>query len=133
MNSTYPILEHDYASESKLEPSRLIQPRDVPEHCVISFFREVNEKVIVEKQAKGAVPNRWEYGEHPLYEIEHRGRRLLRCTQNALNRVSSLLQPFSNFLSPETWRPLKSSPTESVDPAGTVPDLCPVCRPTILS
>lgn len=72
----YPILEHDFTSEAKIEPSRIIEPRDVPEHCVISFFREVNEKVVVEKQAKVAVPNRWEDGEHPIYEIEHRDRRL---------------------------------------------------------
>ncbi len=72
----YPILEHDFTSEAKIEPSRIIEPRDVPEHCVISFFREVNEKVVVEKQAKVAVPNRWEDGEHPIYEIEHRGGRL---------------------------------------------------------
>jgi len=76
MTVTYPILEHDYNTESKLEPSRIIQPRDVPEHCVISFFREVNEKVVREKQAKVAVANRWEDGEHPIYEIEQRGRRL---------------------------------------------------------
>lgn len=76
MNTSYPILEHDFTSEGKIEPSRIIEPRDVPEHCVISFFREVNEKVVVEKQAKVAAPNRWEDGEHPLYEIEHRGRRL---------------------------------------------------------
>ncbi len=76
MIPSYPILEHDYALEAKIEPSRIIKPRDVPEHCVISFFRDVNEKVIVEKQAKVAVPNRWEDGEHPIYEIEHRGRRL---------------------------------------------------------
>lgn len=72
----YPILEHDFQSDAKIEPSRTIKPRDVPEHCVISFFREVNEKVVLEKQAKVAVPNRWEDGEHPVYEIEHRGRRL---------------------------------------------------------
>lgn len=72
----YPILEHDFTSEAKIEPSRVIKPRNVPEHCVISFFREVNEKVVVEKQAKVAVSNRWEDGEHPIYEIEHRGRRL---------------------------------------------------------
>lgn len=71
-----PILEHDFQSDAKIEPSRTIKPRDVPEHCVISFFREVNEKVVLEKQAKVAVPNRWEDGEHPVYEIEHRGRRL---------------------------------------------------------
>ena len=72
----YPILEHDFTSEAKIEPSRVIKPRNVPEHCVISFFREVNEKVVVEKQAKVAVSNRWEDGEHPIYEIEHCGRRL---------------------------------------------------------
>lgn len=72
----YPILEHDFASEAKIEPSRVIKPRDVPEHCVISFFREVNEKVIVEKQAKVTVPNRWEDGEHPIYEIEHMDKKL---------------------------------------------------------
>ncbi|MCG2783939.1 MAG: nucleoside phosphorylase [Anaerolineae bacterium] len=76
MNSGYPILEHDFFSESKLEPSRLIKPCDVPEHCVISFFREVNEKVAAEKQARVAVANRWEDGEHPIYEIEHKGSRL---------------------------------------------------------
>lgn len=76
MNPSYPILEHDYASEAKIEPSRIIKPRDIPEHCVISFFRDVNEKVVMEKQAKVIVPNRWEDGEHPIYEIEHRGRRL---------------------------------------------------------
>lgn len=76
MHPRYPILEHGYTSEAKLEPSRIIKPHDVPEHCIISFFREVNEKVVTEKQAKVAVPNRWEDGPHPLYEIEHRGQRL---------------------------------------------------------
>ena len=76
MNPSYPILEHDTVSESKLEPSRLIKPRDVPEHCVISFFREVNENIVAEKQARVAVANRWEDGEYPIYEIEHRGNRL---------------------------------------------------------
>lgn len=76
MSTNFPILEHDFLSDSKLEPSRLIKPRDVPEHCVISFFQEVNEKIVTEKQAKVLVPNRWEDGEHPVYEIEHRSRRL---------------------------------------------------------
>lgn len=76
MNPGYPILEHDFLAEAKIEPSYIIKPRDVPEHCVISFFRDVNEKVISGKQATVVVPNRWEDGEHPIYEIEHRGRRL---------------------------------------------------------
>ncbi|MDO9087706.1 MAG: nucleoside phosphorylase [Anaerolineaceae bacterium] len=76
MMNRLPILEHEFLSESKLEPSKLIKPRDVPEHCVISFFREVNQKVALEMQAKIAVANRWEDGEHPIYEIERNGQRL---------------------------------------------------------
>jgi hypothetical protein len=53
-----PILDHDYESESKIEPSRVIKPRDVPEHCVISFFQEINRKVVEEKQAKVVLENR---------------------------------------------------------------------------
>jgi uridine phosphorylase len=76
MARTYPILEHDYLSEAKTEPARIIKSRDVPEFCVISFFREVIDQVAVEQQAKVAVSNRWEDGDHSLYEIEHFGKRL---------------------------------------------------------
>lgn len=76
MTERLPLFEHDYSSESKIEPSRIIKPRDVPEYCVISFFGEVNAKAVEEKGAKIAVANRWEDGPHPLYEIEHRGQRM---------------------------------------------------------
>jgi uridine phosphorylase len=76
MTNQFPILEHEFLSESKIEPSKIIKPRDVPEHCVISFFREVNQKVALEKQANIVVANRWEDGEHPIYEIERNGQRL---------------------------------------------------------
>jgi len=33
MGADYPILEFDPARQAMVEPSRLIQPRDVPEHC----------------------------------------------------------------------------------------------------
>lgn len=76
MSFPYPILEHDYDTEAKIEPSRIIRPRDVPAHCVISFFRDVIEKVADEQQAKSLMTNNWEDGPHPLYEIEHKGKRL---------------------------------------------------------
>ena len=76
MHPSYPILEHDYASEGKIEPSRIIKPRDVPEYCVITFFSDVIDEVVEQKQAKIAVANRWEDGPHPIYEIEHNGQRL---------------------------------------------------------
>ena len=76
MTLNYPILEHDFAAEAKIEPSRIIKPRDVPEHCIISFFRDVNDNVVSEQQARVVAVSRWEDGEHPIYEIEYRGRRL---------------------------------------------------------
>jgi uridine phosphorylase len=71
-----PILEFDPDSSALIEPSRLIQPRDVPEHCVICFFREVIEKVIQGHSAQVIVKNHWEDGPHPLYEIRYQDRRL---------------------------------------------------------
>lgn len=76
MNPSLPILEHEFASEAKIEPSRVIKPMDVPDVCVIVFFREVIEKVAAEKQAKIVVDARWEDGPHPIYEMEHNGRRV---------------------------------------------------------
>lgn len=72
----YPILEYDPAPEAIIEPSRAIRPQDVPEVCVICFFRDVLEKIVAERQARVIVQNRWEDGPHPVYEIEHRARRL---------------------------------------------------------
>jgi uridine phosphorylase len=73
----YPILEFDAAREAYIDPSRVIQPRDVPENCVICFFKEVIEKVALEHQAIRLIENRWEDGPHPLYEIEMSGKRLV--------------------------------------------------------
>jgi uridine phosphorylase len=73
---TYPILEFDPTREALIEPSRVISPRDVPEHCVICFFQEVIDKVVAEHDARVLAQNKWEDGPHPLYEIAYRGRRL---------------------------------------------------------
>jgi uridine phosphorylase len=75
-DAIYPILEYDPAHEAFIEPSRVIEPRDVPEHCVLCFFRDVLEKVIEERDARIVAHNRWEDGPHPLYEIEHAHQRL---------------------------------------------------------
>lgn len=72
----YPILEYDPSRQAHIEPDKLFKAQDVPEHCVICFFREVLDKVIAEHHARMLVANRWEDGPHPLYEIAHRGQRL---------------------------------------------------------
>ena len=72
----YPILEHDATRTALIEPAKVIQPRNMPEHCVICFFREVIDKVVAEHDAKIVAENHWEDGHHPVYEISHQGRRL---------------------------------------------------------
>ena len=73
---TYPILEFDPSSEAFIEPSMIIHAQDLPEHCVICFFREVIDKVITEHNAKVVVENKWEDGPHRIYEISYRNQRL---------------------------------------------------------
>ena len=70
MNESYPILEHEPTGQALTEPSVIYQPRDVPEHCVICFFKEVIDKVIAEHSARVVVENHWEDGPHNIYEIK---------------------------------------------------------------
>ena len=70
-----PILNRS-PPQKLIEPSKVIRPRDVPEHCVICFFKEVIEKVVDQHHVKMLVRNAWEDGPHLIYEIEHQGRRL---------------------------------------------------------
>lgn len=76
MSEQYPILESDIASKAVIEPSQQIDPRDVPEHCVICFFRKVLEKVVAEHGARIVAHNYWEDGRHDVYELEYAGQRL---------------------------------------------------------
>lgn len=71
-----PILEFDPSRDAMIEPAQVIKPRDIPEHCVISFFKEVIEKIVEEQNARVVVKNNWEDGFHPIYEIDHLGKRL---------------------------------------------------------
>lgn len=73
---SYPILEFDETREAFIEPSKIIHPRDVAEHCVITFFKDVVDKIISAHHPKVIARNRWEDGPHPLYEIEYQGQRL---------------------------------------------------------
>jgi len=76
MQNTYPILEFDSAPEAIIEPSKIIQPLDVPEHCVICFFQEVIARVVKECEARVIASHRWEDAAHPIYEIDVHGKRL---------------------------------------------------------
>jgi uridine phosphorylase len=72
----YPILDFDETRKAILEPSKLIEPMDVPTHCVICFFAEVIEKVVADHRADILDYSISEVGKHPLYEINYEGKRL---------------------------------------------------------
>lgn len=73
---TYPILEFDPSSAAFIDPSQVNRPHDMPEVCVICFFKDVIDKVVAGHAARLLVKNAWEDGPHPVYEIEHLGQRL---------------------------------------------------------
>ena len=72
----YPILEHDPAREALIEPTRITRPRDVPEHCVICFFKEVIDNIVGQHEARLLAKDIWEDGPHPVYEIVYQNQRL---------------------------------------------------------
>ncbi len=74
MNEFFPILEFDPSREAIIEPTKQIQSKDVPEHCVVCFFPEVIKNVAL--TGKKLHDFRSEIGKHPLYEIEIDGKRL---------------------------------------------------------
>lgn len=76
MDTTFPILEFDPSPEALLEPSKLMSPRDVPEHCVLCFFREVIDGLVAAGQAREITCLRSEMGSHPVYELAVQGQRL---------------------------------------------------------
>ncbi len=71
-----PILEYDPTPEAVIEPRRVIQPIDAPEHCVLCFFQDVIAQVCREHNARVIATQKSEMAEHPLYEISVDGRRL---------------------------------------------------------
>ena len=74
--SAFPILEYDDAREAILEPGRVIETMDVPEHCVICFFAEVIEWLKDKYDVNVLAYSKSEIGLHPLYEMEFQDQRL---------------------------------------------------------
>jgi uridine phosphorylase len=72
---TFPIIEHDPSPTAIIEPSRVYKRRDVPRHCVLCFFQDVIDE-LVRNGARLIHAERWETGNHPIYELDFNGRRL---------------------------------------------------------
>jgi len=72
----FPILEFDPTTEAIIEPYNVVKPIDAPEHCVITFFQEVLDKLHEEGRLKIIARHNWADAERPLYELEYQGKRL---------------------------------------------------------
>ena len=72
-----PLLERDSARAAIIEPSRVIKPIDIAEHCVLCFFQEVIREVAHGgAQARQIHNGESEAGDYPVYELDYGGRRL---------------------------------------------------------
>jgi uridine phosphorylase len=74
--SEFPILEFDPERQAMIEPTRVQQPVDVPEHCVVCFFHEVVGMLTEHHPSRVAHVIHSEMGERPVYELDWHGRPL---------------------------------------------------------
>jgi len=66
----FPILEFDPAREAVIEPGKVIKPIDIPERCVICFFKEVIDGVAERNKLQVITELKSECGVVPVYKME---------------------------------------------------------------
>src|ERR1700691_327574 len=74
--STFPMLEYDPSPTGIIEPRRVYKSIDMPKHCVLCFFQDVIDDLVLNGGAREIDHDMSEVGRHPVYEIEFDGRRL---------------------------------------------------------
>lgn len=74
---TIPLLEFDGGRVAIIEPSRVIEPIEISENCVLCFFQEVIRELVLEGARTRQVHiGESEAGDYPVYELDYGGRRL---------------------------------------------------------
>ena len=71
------ILEFDGTLPAVIEPSKIINKIDIPKYAVMCFFNEIIEKLKNEGKANLTRNLQTEMGNHPLYEIDYMGRKII--------------------------------------------------------
>lgn len=72
----FPILEFDPEKEAFIEPGRLIKSMDMPERCVICFFKEVVDELADRGKLHVVNELRSECGTIPIYEMKVEGEKI---------------------------------------------------------
>ncbi len=74
--SSFPILEYDPSHSAIIEPRRVYKSIDMPKHCVLCFFQDVIDDLVLNGGAREIDHAISEVGRHPIYELEIDGKRL---------------------------------------------------------
>lgn len=75
-NHSFPILEFDPTTAAIIEPSRVLEPIDIPECCVLCFFQDVISGLREDGRLQVTYKLGSEMGPNPVYELSVEGRRL---------------------------------------------------------
>lgn len=75
-NQGFPILEYDPEPEAVIHATRLLDQADVPECCVITFFRDLVERMAADGRLRPTHALRAEDGTNTIYEMAVDGRRI---------------------------------------------------------
>ena len=76
MKRKYPILEFDDSNQAIIEPSKVIQKIDVPEHSILCFSNDVIEKLKADGKLKHLTDLPSCMGLHPIYELTFKNKRI---------------------------------------------------------
>lgn len=72
----YPILEFDPATHAMINAAEHIRPIDIPESCVVCFFKDVIDKLVRDGHARVLTELGSESGKNPVYEVNYNGQRV---------------------------------------------------------
>jgi len=63
-----PLMEHDPDPRAKIEPAFVVEKKDVPEHCIICFFRDVIDDFRNNPETSEIARDDSVLGDFPVYE-----------------------------------------------------------------
>jgi uridine phosphorylase len=72
----FPIIEYDPSPTAIIEPRRVYKRIDIPRHCVLCFFQDVIDDLILNGGAREIDHAISEIGRHPVYQVKIGGKRL---------------------------------------------------------
>lgn len=76
MTHDYPILEFDPERPTLIEPHHTVTSVSLPELAVACFFKDVIDDIVLRDNLVPLTAQRSEMGQHPIYEITYRKRRI---------------------------------------------------------